>query len=179
MNESFYNGYLSFLKNKVEFFTGAGTHNRLFEKLHSLSYIPRLPDDENREQEGIDLRDEYYGENDGLFIDAPCSFLEFLVALSIRSGFIYSPVSTDYTRDLFWQYLENIGLRSLTDAVYLPDGDWVVENAVGIVVNRTYGPSGVGNIFPLENPQQDQRNVEVWYQMNQYLRELMVAEGRI
>lgn len=179
MNDSFYDGYLSFLENKVEFFTDSGTHNRLFEKLHSIPYTPHLPDDENREQDGIDLRDEYYSENDGLFIDTPCSFLEFLIALSIRSGFIYSPVSTDYTRELFWRYLENLGLRSLTDDAYLPNGDEIVEKAVNMVVNRTYAPSGLGNIFPLDNPQQDQRNVEVWYQMNQYLRELMVAEGRI
>jgi hypothetical protein len=37
---------------------------------------------------------------------------------------------------------------------------------------RTYEPNGVGGFFPLENPNEDQREVELWYQMSAYVDDI-------
>jgi hypothetical protein len=36
---------------------------------------------------------------------------------------------------------------------------------------RLYTTSGYGGLFPLEEPKEDQRKVEIWYQMMAYLGE--------
>jgi hypothetical protein len=40
-----------------------------------------------------------------------------------------------------------------------------------MVIHRYYQPNGHGGFFPLENPQDDQRHVELWYQLNEYVME--------
>jgi hypothetical protein len=37
---------------------------------------------------------------------------------------------------------------------------------------RNYAPNGEGGFFPLENPREDQTQVELWYQMNSYVNEM-------
>jgi hypothetical protein len=96
-----------------------------------------------------------------------CSLLEVLVALSRRAEF--ESEKDAYT--WFWQMMQNVGLRDFTDAVY---DDWVREEVLETmarVIDREYGNDGAGGLFPLQNPDQDQREVELWYQMSSYLIE--------
>ena len=36
---------------------------------------------------------------------------------------------------------------------------------------REYSDNGHGGLFPLKNPKKDQRKVEIWYQMTEYINE--------
>ena len=174
--------YLDWLKNQIEYFDGP-SHNILLEHLYTLSFTPRINRDINRESDGIRLRDEYFvdGVDEESIIDTPCSFLEFLIGLARRMNYIYSRIDEDRTRDCFWMMIDNLELTCFDDR-YLsraPGRIRAITEAVNIVVDRTYEEDGSGGLFPLKHPRENQRNVEIWYQMQQYLNELMREEGRM
>jgi len=39
------------------------------------------------------------------------------------------------------------------------------------VILRRYSKTGKGGLFPLKHPKKDQTEVEIWYQMQQYVME--------
>lgn len=174
--------YFEWLKSQVEYFDTAGDHEFLFKKLYEKEYYPLIDRDQNRFDDGVALRNEYKNyifPDEDLVIDTPCSVLEFLVALARRMNYIYARIDEDCTPDMFWLMLENIELESMEDETYFDfGGDNFVDEKISMVLDRTYGNDGDGNLFPLSNPRTNQRNVEVWYQMNQYLNEKMGLEGR-
>lgn len=173
-----YLSYFEWLRDKVEYFTYRGQYDKLFQALHHHDFEWQIAKDENRMLDGRNLRNEYfeYGPSNEV-IEGNVSFLEFLVGLSIRMGFIYSRVGEDQTRDCFWMLMANLELDDLTDDVYdLNKGDKLVARAVRKVNRRDILGNGAGGLFPLKAPRNDQRNVEIWYQMNAYLIELMKEE---
>lgn len=174
--------YFEWLTSMVDPFTGRGDHGHFFTVLHNMTYIPMMELDNNRVSDGIGLR-ELYARNydiqvDGkILIDSPCSMLEFLVALASRMNYIYSQTNENCTSEMFWDMMDNIGFSyyTTTDNSFAmrPEMNSELENAIETVIYRRYSPNGEGNLFLLKNPKYDQRNVEVWYQMNQYLIEKM------
>jgi hypothetical protein len=143
------------------------TYWDLLSQLYSKPFIWLVPNDDNRVQDGLDLRFEWMYEHsmsppdDWLFRD--CSFLEMLVGLSRRLAFEgegHPPV-------WFWHLMENLGLHECTDR---PKYNQIeVDERLDIVIWRLYEPDGRGGLFPLRYPKHDQREVEIWYQMNEYL----------
>lgn len=175
--------YLDWLKRQVEYFDGP-THNKLLDHLYSLSYIPLIDRDVNRETDGISLRDEYFieGVDEGCIIDTPCSFLEFLIGLARRMNYIYARIDEDRTRDCFWMMIDNLGINyydELMAHINYTQAFNNISEAVETVNDRTYECDGVRGLFPLQYPRENQRNVEVWYQMQQFLNEKMREEGRL
>jgi hypothetical protein len=73
--------------------------------------------------------------------------------------------------DWFWRLMDNLGVRKFTDDVYDQTVDLTVERILIRFVRRQYKRNGEGGIFPLRNPQADQRRQELWYQMSAYLLE--------
>jgi hypothetical protein len=68
--------------------------------------------------------------------------------------------------------INNLGLMEVDDAAY--SEEWArsyVDAAVGTLVERRYSYSGDGGLFPLDYPEEDQRGIEIWYQMSAYLAE--------
>lgn len=174
--------YLDWLKSQVNYFIVDSPHDMLLNRLHDFPFIPVIERDQNRAADGIHLRDEYFKDfgEDGMVIDTRCSFLEFLIALARRMNYIYADIHEDRTKDMFWTLIRNLGLEWLTDEEFLMDGgETAVACAVTRINHREIKPNGFYGLFPLQNPREDQRNVEIWYQMNQYLDEVMRAEGRI
>lgn len=178
-------GYFTWLKSNVEYFTEAGRHDHLFEVLHSLPFQPAIERDRNRVADAMALRDEYYGEGawDGVTVETACSFLEFLVALARRMNYIYATVVEDRTQDMFWEVLHNLGLDEVTDDICDEDDtyetDKMIEYVVDTVNTRQFNSDGTEGLFPMPDTRVDQRNVEIWYQMNQYLMQKMTEEGRL
>lgn len=173
--------YLEWLKDQVVYFDTPFTYDRLLDKLYTREYIPILTRDKNRANDGIALRSEYLDDYPDDIVDAsPCSFLEFLIALARRMNYIYADVHEDRTQDMFWTLIFNMGLYDHHDFSYDHlDGDIVTDEAVDRIIDRTYEENGYGGLFPLDNATTNQRNVEIWYQMNQYLSEVMKKEGRL
>lgn len=173
--------YLEWLKSQVTYFEDSSTYHNLLEKLYSLEYIPVIDMDQNRALDGVHIRNDYFGEygKDENIIDSPCSFLEFLLGIARRMNYIYADIHEDRTKDCFWTLIRNIGLKELNDLAKDEYLNSTVEEVVDRVNNRTFEKDGFGGLFPLQYPRENQRNVEVWYQMNQYLAEAMTEEGRL
>jgi hypothetical protein len=146
------------------------TYWALLRQLYTKEFIWLIPNDDNRLEDGLDLRYEFV-EKEGLhdvdqhWMGMGCSMLEMLIALSRRLSFEDDGPAEDW----FWQLLENIGLRYCNDkSDFLPQD---VDDILDEVIWRTYNPDGSGGLFPLMNANEDQREVELWYQLSAYLLE--------
>jgi hypothetical protein len=127
--------------------------------------------DDNRLADGMDIRHEFADSHD---VDrrvmdelGPCSFIEVLLGLSRRMEFVAGGTAPRWA----WQLLMNLGLERMWDHLSRPKAQTVHE-ILQTVINRTYAPNGQGGFFPLAWPDRDQRQVELWYQLNSYVEEL-------
>lgn len=152
----------------------ARTHWSLLRQLYKKEFVWFIPNDDNRVEDGKDLRREFIesinlrGDPDPVWMSLGCSILEMLIALSRRLSF----EAEGEPRDWFWHMLENVDLQKYTDKYYDQIAERDIDQACDIIIFRTYAPNGRGGLFPLRNPVEDQRNVELWYQFNAYLVEL-------
>lgn len=164
--------YFNWLYNKVAFLmnpTPSLTFYTLLRDLHNIEFIWIVAGDENRAQDGLDIRKEFFRETfiskNTYWQNIGCSVLEMLIALSRRAEF------NSYTdaRDWFWVFIENLGLSELNDA------SSEISNKVAPIIDtfiwRTYNKNGLGGLFPLQHPNQNQKKLEIWYQFHAYLNE--------
>lgn len=152
----------------------------LAKDLFVKEYTWFIPNDDNRVADGKALRLEFLDAtgfvlNDPheLWLNLGCSMLEMYIALARRVAF-----ETDMTAlEWFWRIMQNLELDLFNDEVYetsvraLRAIQEEVEEVSNRVIERTYSPDGVGGLFPLRSPHHDQRRVELWYQMSEYLLE--------
>lgn len=148
------------------------SYRLLLEHLFKRQFRWIVPNDDNRVEDARELRfaflDHFELRNDDLYWMAlDVSVLEVLMALSQRVAF----ESNEVPEFWFWQFIENLGLKKFTDNEYR-NGHWEdIDEAVNKFVERKYRPNGRGGIFPLRHAKEDQRKVELWYQMSAYLLE--------
>lgn len=173
MNEpldELYLGWLYSQINSVKITNPARTYWSLFRQLFKKPFIWLIPNDDNRVEDGRDLRLEFAKQEDVLldqdWFDMPCSVLEMLIALARRLCF----EDGNDVRGWFWELLENMDLV-FTDDEYTEDVQQGIDQALDRLIWRLYLPDGRGGIFPLDRPTRDQREVEIWYQLNEYLME--------
>ena len=69
----------------------------------------------------------------------------------------------------FWKMLSNVKLDHLNDFDWSRKSLGEIDRTITRILDRTYSPSGVGGLFPLNHWEKDQREVELWYQLNTYL----------
>jgi hypothetical protein len=145
----------------------------MFEK----EFIWLVPNDDNRLMDGLGLRVEFCQQHDlpvgqvAAFLSKgrpipPCSFLEVLIALSRRLAFNAGGSADGWA----WVLMHNLELHRITDPVgrgKARRADAIMEQCIW----RKYGPDGRGGFFPLEIPREDQSQVEIWYQMADYISE--------
>lgn len=147
------------------------TYWSLLRQLYTTEFVWFVPNDDNRVLDGIALRYEFL-EDEGVshvneeWLDLGCSMLEMLIGLSRRLSF----EADGEPRAWFWHLLRNIGLNELNDDVRpYPEKD--VENVLNAVIFRQYGEDGHGGLFPLKHAIENQKKVELYYQMAAYLQE--------
>jgi hypothetical protein len=150
--------------------TPAHTYWGVLTLMHKTEFIWIVPNDDNRVEDGIELRLEFLYtrkivDADPLWMGQGCSFLEMMIALSKRLSFI----DDGSEKGWFWHLMENLGLDKRNDASKMPLGE--VSVILDRVIWRTYNRNGEGGLFPLNRPSKDQRRVELWYQMAEYLDE--------
>lgn len=149
------------------------TYWKLLRLLHGKEFTwdeATMEKDGNRAQDGKNLRQEFLREtntkmNEPGWLDYGCSMLELMIALAWKLTFEGEGEQSVW----FWELIENIGLSPCTDAS-APD-EAIVDHILNKVINRDYAPNGAGGFFPLTRPKEDQRDVELWYQLNAYLLE--------
>src|SRR5690606_21972367 len=114
MSEPLENLYFNWLCAKiirVEVPTPSLTYWKLLRVLHHTEFVWLIPGDDNRAEDGLELREEFLTEsglpNEPEWWDAACSILEMLIAFSRRCQY-----STSHTAAFwFWQMIENLGLK--------------------------------------------------------------------
>lgn len=155
----------------------------LMEILFERRFYWSVSNDDNRAQEGLDLRDEFeretgwpISEYKEVGLNIPCSVLEMLVGLAraIEDNVMYDPKYGDRTHIWFWEMIENLGLDKCTDS----EIEWndrfgviFIDRTLENWLDRDFREDGFGSPFPLNKPETDQRNVEIWYQAMSFLDE--------
>ena len=139
-------------------------YDMLMEQLHNTAFIFLIPFDKNREGDGLYLR-----KSMAIRDNRPCSVLEMLVAFSGRAYREYFAGYVDSEAEMFWLLLHNLDLDRYANVTY---DDVEVAEILDCWLNRRFRADGYGSIFPLKRPAQDQRRIEIWAQMNNYIREM-------
>lgn len=158
--------YYEWLKSCVDI-PNSKSYDDLFEIMHNLEFHWTVPNDDNRVQDGLDLRYEFLmGKNEILHL-LGATLLEILVSLSRRTAFTAGGNPEQWA----WKLLKNLRLNKKSDP--LTEEDRVkVNDILDALVWRTYQRDGQGGFFPLKYPDEDQTKVEIWYQMNKYVIEM-------
>ena len=144
---------------------------KLARQLYTKEFVWNVPNDDNRVEDGRDLRLEFLDQYDEVadeWLELNCSMLEMLIALSRRAAF---EETSKTSFDWFWTFLQNIDIDWFSDKFYDDDARSVIDSKLDTVIYRRYAANGRGGIFPLKRPDKDQRNVELWYQLAAYLLE--------
>jgi len=144
--------------------------NNLLSTLHQFQFVFLVSGDDNRVEDGRDLRIEFLRQRgfpiDGALTSPGCSVLEMLIAFSRVAEF----ETDESAKNWFWVMLTNLGLSTVNDAT--PINEKALHDVIEQFVFRTYNRRGHGGLFPLTHTKKDQREVEIWYQFNEYLFEL-------
>ena len=147
-------------------------HFQLLRQLHNTEFVWLIVGDDNRVEDGLDLREEFiltHGGSDGdaYFQSGLCSVFEMLVAFAIRAAY----QSTLPEHIWFCKFLMNLGLYGVyTDDRY---DSTEVEEIIDQLIWRLYSPFGEGSLFPLPKeafrPGEDMRTKELWLQLGLYV----------
>ena len=153
------------------------TFRKMTKQLHSIPYIWSVPNDDNRAGDGVALRERYCELHDievtpDIF-DEPASVFEILIALAQRmEAQLYQPSLGNRSSIWFWEFIESLALNLYSDNRWNRQSEKEIVEIVEIFLNRKYDRFGIGGIFPLQKrTKQDQRKVELWYQMMAYFEE--------
>lgn len=147
------------------------TYWGMLKQLFTKEFIWLIPNDDNRIGDGKDLRSEFV-DTEGLqdvdldWMNLGCSMLELLIGLSRRLSFEVD----GEPRDWFWHLIRNLKLDKYTDKNHVRNQQQI-DDILDRVIFRTYHGDGQGGIFPLRHARRDQREVELWYQLNAYVLE--------
>lgn len=153
------------------------SYRQLLMRLHKTEFRYSIFNDDNRADDGVDLRFRFARENGYSrsvvrYLDGPCSVLEMLVALAYRceEHIMDDPDIGDRTGQWFWVMIRNLGLDSMTDNNF---DEGYVDRKVNIFLDREYASNGEGGLFVVNNCAYDLRDVEIWYQMCWYLNTIL------
>lgn len=164
--------YLEWLYSLVGRQARGVDHWHLMKQLNSREfvYLPETPSDENRWEDGVALRRKFMVRHRDICVDKGwlemgCTVLEMLIGLSERLSFELDGSIGEW----FWRLIDNLDLTGYHD------GQWdgrVIDQTIERLIWRQYSYDGTGGLFPLQRPHQDQRRVELWFQMESYMLEM-------
>lgn len=155
------------------------SYRKLLYDLYSTPFRYSIAMDSNRAADGINLRYRYGTEHRiDLRIIASCldisecSILEMMIALALRceESIMSDPDYGNRTGQWFWNMIGSLHLGSQSDDHY--NAKKVMDIIIRFL-DRDYEPNGNGGLFTMENPPEDLRKIEIWYQMSWYLNEYL------
>lgn len=146
----------------------------VLEVLHNTEFTYVLNRDGNRFDDGMELRNDYeipcscrkYIDE---FMNRPCSVLEMLMALAIRvDNEIIGDPAEEHPERFFMEMIENLGLLRYRNYKFKMNE---VTKIIQLWMHRRFHKDGVGSPFPVKYSRIDQRDFEIWDQMNTYISE--------
>lgn len=163
--------YFEWLCSKVNC---SAKYSKLMSFLYDKEFVYTISLDENRAEDGINLRYEFGREMNisseiifSSISDCPCKILEMMVALSMRceEHIMSNSEFGDRTGNWFWGMIKNLGLHTMTDKCFNVQK---AENIIKRLITHDYAPNGEGGLFTVDCGH-DLRKTEIWYQMCWYL----------
>lgn len=171
-------GYFDYLLSIVDP-NGKCNYYHLLDILYRIDFRWSIHNDDNRAIDGVEIRYNYQ-EDFGLsekeleeLLLIPCTVIEVICGLAIRMDEIMRDPEGAHIDRWFWELIGNLGLMDFTDNSYRK-GAWTDEDVVEIVdifMDRTYDELGHGGLFPRNHCDKNQKEVELFVQMNGYLNE--------
>lgn len=148
------------------------SYRKLLMHLHNIEFTWYVPHDDNRADDGVQLRRRFALVRDDMslsdYISGPCSVLEMMVALAIRceETIMDDALMGNRTGQWFWGMIRNLGLSPMTDPKFDRNA---VDDIIARFLNREYEPDGRGGLFTVKHCEYDLRDVEIWCQLSWYL----------
>ena len=152
-----------------KYYSRETSYKRLLRYLHNVEFIYSIAMDENRAEDGVDLRRRFAKTDEELdYLSGPCTMFEMMVALAIRcEETIMDDASVgNRTGQWFWGMVVSLGLGAMIDSRFDIER---VGDIVERFLYRDYEPNGEGGLFTIKNADVDLRDVEIWVQMCWYL----------
>lgn len=165
MTTTLHDRYLDYLGSQVIANKALENRRDLFEIMHAIEFVWMVPNDDNRLVDGLDVRIQWMEEHDASGLQGPVSFLEMLVGLTRRAAFLRDEKTPQEWGE---EILHNLQLDQMWD----PLSQRKARKAIDIIESaiwRTYRRDGTGGLFPVTQPEYDQRKVELWHQLNEYV----------
>lgn len=163
---------------------------KLCSLLNKVPFEPVIKLDTNRVSDAqsllretyIQSKSEWYRMDDDNVMElstCPVSFLELIISLAMRIDldFMREINGVDNTRIYFWVLVRNLGILEFDDEHWGEDAIVSIVNRLNIVQDRKYDFNGNGGLFPLENAEMDQRNVQIWNQLCQFVNQRFLKIG--
>jgi hypothetical protein len=173
-------GYLNYIKDLICNGDIVDNYSTLLDILYRIDFRWSVRNDDNRIGDAIELRYNYQADcgisNDDMeeLLLIPCSIIEVICGLAIRMDDIMrDPFSGARIGHWFWELIDNLGMSDFTDGAF-KKGAWSLEDVkekMDILMDRTYDELGHGGLFPRNVCYKDQRECELFEQMNGYLNE--------
>lgn len=169
--------YFNYLYNIVCDVTASIKYVELLHFLYDTKFEYDNAMDENRANNGIDLRyrfamDCQYSKSE---IDAyigymPCNMLEMMIglALSIEEHIMDDPTCGNRTGQWFWNMITSLGLSGMCDGQF---NEWRATEVMNRFVDRNYKRNGEGGLFTISDNSIDMRELEIWHQAMCYLND--------
>lgn len=141
----------------------------MMRDLHEIPFTWTVESDKNRAADGISMRRSYLFEEgrsreNYYWPDEDCTFFEMLVGLANKFGMLLDKTLSSAVSHL----IRNTDLEALNENGYTPRE---LRAVVNFIMDREYDDDGHGGFFPLDDAPNDQRRVELLYQMNYYILE--------
>ena len=128
--------------------------------------------DENRDIDALNMRREFFYSRKLIdtsdLWDDKRSVLEVLIAFSKRIVEVADEPGEDDPSKWFWIMIDNLGLLEFDDIHFDSEK---VDDIIERWLVRKFLSNGKFSIFPCQKVTSDQRDVEMWYQMQAYLNE--------
>jgi hypothetical protein len=148
-------------------------------QMDQIEFVPSIPNDDNRASDVLQLRMEFYEslrpselarfeswEWEKLF-NSGVTIFEMLVGLALRAEFFVGRTPPEWFAD----FVANLKLSGYSDEAYILQDERKIKRVLQTFNQRRYDSYGRGGIFPLREPEEDQRQVELWYQLAAYAGE--------
>lgn len=163
--------YVGWLCSQIQPRRTSKTYDELYELLWTTEFMSFVDNDINRISDALELWVEFFHYK-GLEVEYEhvlgerCSVLELIVSLSRRLAFQAGGEQEQWA----FQLITNLGLDHLSGQITrnnLVKAQQILDDFIW----RNYESNGVGGLFPLKAPREDQTEVEIWYQMHAYIEE--------
>lgn len=146
------------------------SYQKLLGALHETKFIWNVDNDGNRAFDGEKLRIIFEDETGEVCrFKGACTVLEMMVALAIRceNDIMWDPDVGDRTYIWFWDMIRNLNIDWMDDWAFNQED---FDDVMDIFLSRKYDKDGYGGLFYIAGTSIDMRKIEIWYQMNYWLR---------